>query len=467
MAAELPDSTDVFIPGETVADPPHIPDAELENETRRAIQNPIGMAPIPDLVDADSKVCIVFPDRVKGGFQANSHRKVATRIVLQELERAGIPDANILFICSNGLHRKNYQHEIRAILGDEVFDRFWANGRIVNHDSEDWDNLVDLGTDELGDQVILNKQVFEADLTIAIGHTLGNPYGGYSGGYKHVATGIVHWKSIASHHVPHVMHRDDFTPVSGQSLMRRKFDAIGQHMEAKMGRKFFLIDAVLDTSARQIAIFAGYGRELQPASWEVADKRTYVPWATKKYDVMVFGMPSFFHYGDGHGTNPILMMQAIAANVVRHRRILSDRSVVICSSICNGYFHDEEFPGYRELYELFQGNYLQTLPDLERYGELYSSNDEWINAYRYGWGFHPYHAFSMVSCGQIAEDHCAAIYIVGAQQPGYARGMGMKTRATFAVALEDAKKKYVGENPNVLALPRTFKTAAVHLMMAE
>jgi hypothetical protein len=62
--------------------------------------------------------------------------------------------------------------------------------------------------------------------------------------------------------------------------------------------------------------------------------------------------------------------------------------------------------------------------------------------------------------------HCSAIYIVGAIEPGWARGMGMKTRATFAEALADSKK-YTGENPNILALPRTFTTAAVHLAMAD
>ena len=72
----------------------------------------------------------------------------------------------------------------------------------------------------------------------------------------------------------------------------------------------------------------------------------------------------------------------------------------------------------------------------------------------------------MISCGHIAEMNTSAIYIVGAQEPGYARGMGMKTRATFEEALRDARK-YVGDNPNILALPLTFKTAAVHLAMKE
>ena len=43
--------------------------------------------------------------------------------------------------------------------------------------------------------------------------------------------------------------------------------------------------------------------------------------------------------------------------------------------------------------------------------------------------------------------------------------MGLKTRATFEEALADAEKKYVGKNPNILALPMTFKKAAVHLCM--
>lgn len=181
---------------------------------------------------------------------------------------------------------------------------------------------------------------------------------------------------------------------------------------------------------------------------------------------MVFGMPQAFHYGNGMGTNPIFILQAISAQIIRHKRVLSDNCVVICSSICNGYFHDEEFPAYRSVYELFQKDYNNLLPDLEKYGEYYATNEEYIRKYRYSYGYHPYHAYSMISCGHIAEKHCAAIYIVGAIEPGYARGMGMKTRATFEETLKDAAK-YVGKTPNILALPKTFKLAGVHLTMKE
>mgnify|MGYP005865220417 CR=1 FL=1 len=222
MEANLPDSTDIFIPGETVPDPPFI--RQIEEETRKSILNPIGVPPISQQVKKGSKVVIIFPDRVKGGFQDNSHRKAAIPIIIEECLKAGAEKKDIRLICSNGLHRKNTQAEMKSILGEKVFNEFWWTNQIVNHDSEDWDNLIDLGYDELGNRVIMNREVYESDLAVLIGHVLGNPYGGYSGGYKHCATGITHWRSIASHHVPDVMHREDFTPVSSSSLMRGAFN---------------------------------------------------------------------------------------------------------------------------------------------------------------------------------------------------------------------------------------------------
>lgn len=47
LGAELPDSTDIFIPGETVADPPCLPQDwdSLYAATLASIRNPIGMPP--------------------------------------------------------------------------------------------------------------------------------------------------------------------------------------------------------------------------------------------------------------------------------------------------------------------------------------------------------------------------------------------------------------------------------------
>jgi hypothetical protein len=175
-------------------------------------------------------------------------------------------------------------------------------------------------------------------------------------------------------------------------------------------------------------------------------------------------MPQSFHYGNGHGTNPILILQAIAANVIRHKRVLADDGVVICASLCDGFFNDEEFPSYRALYEKYQEPSNHELPDLAKYADEFCENEEFIRKYRYSFGYHPYHAFSMIACGHIGLMHTSAIYIVGAHEPGCAQAMGMKTRPSFEAALQDAQQ-YTGEDPRILALPRTFRTAGVHLMM--
>ena len=467
MGADLPDNTDEFIPGVTVPDPEHIPEDKLKAAYRESLDHPIGMPTVKELAHKGSKVVFVVPDRVKGGEQATSHRKLSIKYILEDLYSVGVEPKDITFIISNGLHPRSTAKDALAIFGHEIYDAFWPHGQIISHDSEDMNNMVDLGFTQRGDAVWMNKMVFEADLPILIGHVQGNPYGGYSGGYKHSATGITNWKSIATHHVPSVMHRADFTPVNGGSLMRDKFNEISMHMEEKMGHPFFCCDAVLDSKSRQIAIFSGYAKEMMPLSWKVADKRTYVHWAEKKYDVLVFGMPQKFHYGDGMGTNPIMMMQALSAQVLRFKRVMSDHCVIICSSLCNGFFNDKKWPYLRECYEWFQHDQMNELPDMDRLGQYFATNEEYIRKYRFTNAFHPFHGFSMMSCGHIAEMNTSAIYIVGAEEPGYARGMGLKTRATFEEALADAEKKYVGENPNILALPLTFKTASVHLCMKD
>ena len=90
LGAELPDSTDVFIPGVTVPDPDFIPESELEAAYRESLGNPIGMPPVRELVKKGSRVVFIIPDRVKGGEHAASHRKVAISCLLEELYGEGV-----------------------------------------------------------------------------------------------------------------------------------------------------------------------------------------------------------------------------------------------------------------------------------------------------------------------------------------------------------------------------------------
>ena len=194
MQAELPDNTDVFISGETVKDPACIPEDQLEAAYLESLAHPIGMPTLTELAHKGTTVTIIVPDRVKGGEQPTSHRKLSIKYILKELYAAGVEKKDILFIISNGLHPRSKASDAKAIFGDELFNEFWHSGQIISHDSEDQEHMIYLGTTKRGDPVYMNKYVYDSDLPILIGHVQGNPYGGYSGGYKHSATLEMHCK---------------------------------------------------------------------------------------------------------------------------------------------------------------------------------------------------------------------------------------------------------------------------------
>ncbi|MBC7325081.1 MAG: DUF2088 domain-containing protein, partial [Moorella sp. (in: Bacteria)] len=395
MPVEVPDTATIFQVGRDNVDPPEVDPYEA---TRQALANPLGMPPFSRLVKKGSKVVIAFPDRVKGGAHPKAHRRVCIPIIVEELKKAGVEDKDIKLICAMGLHRKNTKEELYWFLGREIVDAFWPD-RLVMHDAEDPDGIVEYGYDEMGNVVNVNRDVAEADLAVMIGHVQGNPYGGYSGGYKMCVTGVTTWRSIRCHHCPDTMHRDDFIPVNTEkSLMRRQFDSIGQAIEKGMGKKFFCVDAVTGTNAQVLGVYAGAAKEVQEASWQLAEKRTNVYLDIKdKFDIMVYGLPRTFHYGPGMGTNPILMLQAIGANLARNFDVFNDGGVIIAPSLCDGWFNDEWFPSYRKVF-----NKLQEVADFAeavRFEDEIAHDPEDIYKYRYAYAYHPFHALSMVSMG--------------------------------------------------------------------
>ena len=379
--------------------------------------------------------------------------------LLDDLEKAGIAPEDIRLVCAIGLHRKNRWDEFEGYLGAETMARL-PRENIVNHDAEDPDGMVDLGVSALGDPVQVNRAVIESDLAIMIGHTAGNPYGGFSGGYKMPATGLTSWRSIASHHAPRSLYRDDFVPVSTRSRFRDQLRAIGQRMEEEMPQPFFTVDAVLDSKARQLGVYAGRiddGREGVVA----AGDRPHRPGRSTAHrpTSCSIGIPRNFHYGPGMGSNPILMTQAVGSSLVRAKRALVDKPVVIAAAICDGWFNSAEFPPYEAAFELLQS--CQHPADMVAHQEALATDPHWIDSYRHHDGYHPFHAFSMIYVGGIAREHSSQFFLAGAERPDLARAMGARTTATVEEALRETAA-LLGREPRVIVVP-ALSQPAFHL----
>ncbi len=463
MRVELPDSAMVVRYGRTYTDPPAVDSAEA---ARRALEKPHGFPPLRGLAGPNQKIVIAFPDRVKGGFHPQAHRRVTIPIIVEELVKGGAKLEHITLLCAMGLHRKNTREEWYGYLGKEIVDRFWPD-RLVNHDAEAPD-LCDFGKDEMGNVVQCNRVIAEADLPIVIGHCAGNPYGGYSGGYKMVVTGLVGWRSTASHHNPGTMHRDDWLGASTKQYMRRQFAAIGRAIEAGMGKKFFAVDAVLGQKSQVLDIQAGEIPLVEQATWPLADRRTNVSLEmTQPADVLVIGLPRNFHYGPGMGTNPILMSLAVGGQLSRCWGAFREGGVIIAASICDGWFNANWFPSYEETYQALQ-NFCEAedfLTSVE--ADRIATDPDWCFRYTHAYAYHPFHAMSMISGGAVSVKRTAAVFMPGANKPHFARGMGFIPTRTFDEAMERARK-IVGHNPRVLCTPECFTGGvAVHLHLKQ
>jgi len=451
MATELPDSAVVVRYGKTYTDPPEV---DAHEATQAALENPSGFPPLRELGGPDKKVVIGFPDRVKGGVHPNCHRRVSIPLIIQELLKGGTKLENITLLCCMGLHRKNTLEEWYWYLGQEIVDQFWPD-RLINHDAEASD-LCDFGTDEMGNVIQCNRLMAEADLPIVIGHVSGNPYGGYSGGYKMIVTGLSGWQSIASHHVPKTMHRKDWLGASTSSHMRHQFTSIGKAMEKGMGKKIFAVDAVLGQFAEVLDVRAGQLEEVEKATWPLAGRRTNVHVNMKEpADILVMGLPRNFHYGPGMGTNPILAGLAIGGHLSRCWHAFREGGVVIAASICDGWFNPHWFPSYEETYGALQ-KYCTAAEFLGSEGAMAIANNydycwQYSNCYTY----HPFHAMSMFSGGSASLLWTSAVFIVGPEETRYARGMGFIPVKTVEEAMERAEK-IVGKNPRILCTPEYF-----------
>ena len=459
LPVDLPDSAEVVRYGETYTDPPAV---NPYDTTRAALEKPLGLPPLPELGGAGRRVVIGFPDRVKGGSQRDSHRRVAIPLVVEELLKAGTRLENITLLCCGGLHRKNTVEEWYSYLGKEIVDRFWPD-RLVNHDAEAPD-MCDFGTDALGNPVQCNRLMAESDLPIVIGHCAGNPYGGYSGGYKMIATGITGRRSIASHHRPATMHRSDWLGAGTGSHMRRQFHSIGQAMQEAIGKRFFAVDAVIGQRSQVLDVKAGDLDAVEAATWPLANQRTNIELSAREpADVLVMGLPRDFHYGPGMGSNPILMSLAIGGQFSRCWHALREGAVIIAAAVCDGWFNEAWFPSYRETYDALQ-KYCTAAEFLESADAVRIASDpEYCFRYSSDYAYHPFHGMSMVSGGSLPLLHCPAVYIVGAKAPGFARGMGFTPVRTFNEAMAGARK-LVGARPRILCTPEAFSGGVgVHL----
>ena len=178
----------------TVVRKPRMPVlAEPEAAVARALDEPVGAAPLADLAAGRKSACILICDVTRPVPNA-----LFLQTLIRQIVRGGISREHITVLVATGLHRPNEGAELRQVVGDDWVMR---NVGIENHFARDDAAHVDLGkTSTRGTPIKLDRRFVEADLRIATGLVEPHIMAGYSGGCKVVAPGIAHQDTIRTFH---------------------------------------------------------------------------------------------------------------------------------------------------------------------------------------------------------------------------------------------------------------------------
>lgn len=167
-----------------VVSPKHVPGcADEKKEVEHAILNPIGSASLKDILgDPHGKTVAVVVDD-------NTRVTPAEKLLLplaELLGKYGVKDEQIEVIFALGSHRPMTDAEMIQKVGQECFRRF----RMINHEYDNEELLVDLGKTSQDTPVIINRYFYEADVKICIGNIIPQFIAGWSGGAKIIEPGI-------------------------------------------------------------------------------------------------------------------------------------------------------------------------------------------------------------------------------------------------------------------------------------
>lgn len=174
---------------------------DVQQAVRDALRNPIGTNPLREIVTAGEKVAIVISDitRLCG-------TSIFLPVIVEELNSVGVKDEDITIIVATGTHRGHTPEEDETVCGKDIVSRI----RIVQHDSRNKSELVELGVTSSGNHVAVNKYAAEADRVIITGGVSLHPFAGFGGGRKAVMPGISAYDSIMHNHAM------SMSPVEGE-----------------------------------------------------------------------------------------------------------------------------------------------------------------------------------------------------------------------------------------------------------
>jgi nickel-dependent lactate racemase len=267
LSVDLPDNTEIVaapsLPG--VGDPQA---ALLE-----AIRNPIGTAPLADLVKPGDRVVITHSDITRA-----TPNHVIMPVLLAELEAAGVSRKDITLVNGLGTHRAQTEAEMRALLGDAVFENYHC----LQHDAYDDANLVSLGVTSNGNPLRVNRHYLDSDVRILTGFIEPHFFAGFSGGPKAVMPALCGAESVLTNHGREMIAHSLATwGICDNNPIWEEMREVALKTDPT-----FLLNVTLNDNKQITAVFAGDLLQAHAAGREFVQEQAMVG-VDEPYDIVI------------------------------------------------------------------------------------------------------------------------------------------------------------------------------------
>ena len=494
--ANLPDDATILYPRPPVSG---ISKREMPNRVVQAFDNPLGMAPLRELIDGNSKILIAYDDNCQP-FPATAQpdiRQIMIETLLEMLYSYGVKKENIELMCAVALHRKMKPAELAWMMGKRIMADFYPH-QLVNFDAEDSDDIVVVGLTEHGEAVETTRKVVESDLVIYV-DSIQIPL---NGGHKSVAVGMGTYNSIAPHHAPQMTQEKPHVMQPHDSDMHSSIERISrvilEHtkimvLEAAMNNATYaplmaymskpndrcnfiektiksltpLTMKLLPEPVRfnifknirsdyaPIDINAGSIDEVHKPTLQSLKDQLLVT-ADRQFDTMVFGLPDLSPYSVDARINPVLVLSDVLGYVFNwfyNKPFVKPGGAVIIMNPVFEIFH----PEYHVAYEKFWNEVLPETHDpfemQSHFQEKFARDPHLIDCYRYRYAHHGFHPFTVWYWATYPLKYLSRVILVGPKDDSSAKRLGVSWAPDLDHALGQASEVTGGTDVVALTIP--------------
>ena len=250
----------------------NLPKHTVRGHIEYALDHPIGAGPIEQAVRPGDKVCILISDVTRRWQQPAAYLP----ILVERLNRAGIPDEDLLILCATGTHRAQTEEEHISLVGEDLYRRI----RFIDHRCDDKEHLTYMGTTSRGTPVWLDSYAMSCDKIILTGGVVYHFLAGFGGGRKSIVPGIAGRETINTNH-NNALNKglgSGSNPLVCNGNMNETNPFHSDLMEcAAFAKPAYLLNVIVDDSYQIVGAFAGDWREAHAAAAEAVKQLDGVP----------------------------------------------------------------------------------------------------------------------------------------------------------------------------------------------